>query len=134
MKITIEELDVKDAEVGREIKYLKKTYIIRDMIKKIADYEQAMFSRVGSDNEPTPEELMDFSLKDSKDTVKLVENITEFIAGVLDKKQTKAFNEKIDNLEIETLIGIFEQLSTAIQIGDIELNADSVAEAKSGKA
>lgn len=133
MKITIDELGIKDKEVDRKIKFLKQSFIIKDEIKKIADFESSFLSRIGTDKAPSDTELMDYSYEDSKKTIQLVEKISDFIANTMHLKNNKRFNEKIENLDVETAVIIFEKIATAMQIGDVELNSDSVANANEGK-
>lgn len=137
MKMTIAKLGIEDQEVSRKIKFLKQSYIIKKQIDDLGKIENAFFDRFNSEDEknhPTPDEIMDFSEKDSQMQLDVIEALAKFIAGVFDKKVTKAYENKVSEMELTELLVAFQETSAAIQIGDVELDADSVAQAQSGKA
>lgn len=135
MKISIKELDVKDVRVDRSIKFLKQSFVIKDKLKKLEEFEQAFIQRFSGDEsqKPNSADLMNYSYEDSKKTVALIEIMSDFISHVLHKESSKVFAKKMDNLNLEQFVMIFEKVATAIQMGDIDLDADAVAQAKSGK-
>lgn len=135
MKISITELDIKDVSVDRSIKFLKQSFMIKDELKKLEKFEQAFIQRFNGDESKQPDsaKLMNYSYEDSKKTVSVIENMGDFISHVLHKESSKTFAKKMDNLNLEQFVMIFEKVATAIQMGDIDLDEDSVAQAKSGK-
>lgn len=135
MKISITELDIKDVSVDRSIKFLKQSFMIKDELKKLEKFEQAFIQRFNGDESKQPDsaKLMNYSYEDSKKTVSVIENMGDFISRVLHKESSKTFAKKMDNLNLEQFVMIFEKVATAIQMGDIDLDEDSVAQAKSGK-
>lgn len=135
MKISITELNVKDVSVDRSIKFLKQSFMIKDELKKLEKFEQAFIQRFNDDESKQPDsaKLMNYSYEDSKKTVSVIENMGDFISHVLHKESSKTFAKKMDNLNLEQFVMIFEKVATAIQMGDIDLDEDSVAQAKSGK-
>ena len=135
MKISIKELNVEDTSVDRSIKFLKQSFMIKDQLKKLEEFEQAFIQRFNGDESQQPDsaDLMNYSYEDSKKTVAVIENMSDFISHVLHKESSKTFAKKMDNLNLEQFVMIFEKIATAIQMGDVDLDADSVAQAKSGK-
>lgn len=135
MKISIKELDVKDVRVDRSIKFLKQSFVIKDKLKKLEEFEQAFIQRFNSDEsqQPNPADLMNYSYEDSKKTVEVIGIMSDFISHALHKESSKIFAKKMDNLNLDQFVIIFEKVATAIQMGDIDLDADAVAQAKSGK-